>query len=76
MPSGGFETAIPATMRPQTALDRAATGIGLDSIMVQFIVFELVAARHWLFYVSAVRYDSGNWTMRLLATDYYVFQCP
>jgi hypothetical protein len=29
MTSAGFETAIPATKRPQTyALDRAATGIG------------------------------------------------
>jgi hypothetical protein len=29
MPRAGFETAIPATMRPQTyALDGAATGIG------------------------------------------------
>jgi hypothetical protein len=29
MPRAGFETAIPATKRPQTyALDRAATGIG------------------------------------------------
>ena len=31
MPATGFEPAIPASERPQThALDRAATGIGLD----------------------------------------------
>jgi hypothetical protein len=34
MPSAGFETATPATERPQTyALDRAVTGIGLTVIL-------------------------------------------
>jgi hypothetical protein len=33
MPPAGFEPATPATERPQThALDRAATGIGLNTI--------------------------------------------
>jgi len=35
MPPEGFETAIPASERPQThALDRAATGIGSPNIRV------------------------------------------
>jgi hypothetical protein len=35
MPQAGFESAIPATKRPQTyALDRAATGIGCINIII------------------------------------------
>jgi hypothetical protein len=38
MPSAGFETAIPAKKRLQTyALDRAATGIDLDSLLQMLI---------------------------------------
>jgi hypothetical protein len=38
MPRAGFETATPETKRPQTyALDRAATGIGLKSLLYVYI---------------------------------------
>jgi hypothetical protein len=40
MPPGGFETMIPASARPQThALDRAATGIGIEYTYCQIHVY-------------------------------------
>jgi hypothetical protein len=36
MSSAGFEPAIPATKRPQTyALDRAATGLGIETYITE-----------------------------------------
>jgi hypothetical protein len=39
MPRAGFESAIPATIRPQTyALDRAATGISIPSHYISLFI--------------------------------------
>jgi hypothetical protein len=58
MPRAGFETATLATKLPQTALDRAATGIGVSSCQISNKIQYHLWAIHFQTWARANYYDS------------------